>query len=162
MFAGMAFAQEGVSDEDVANANETVALAKAQKGKITHEGKKWYIGGTQVPPEAVVAALNSAPDAANEYDTGRMFYYPALILGGIGGAAVGFGVVSWIKGEDYGMPVTLGGVGVVGIALLLGYISGNYTDSAIEIYNKSLSAESALKVELVPTIQGGIALALAF
>ncbi|MBP5768479.1 MAG: hypothetical protein J6W51_05160 [Fibrobacter sp.] len=38
------------------------------------------------------------------------------------------------------------------IALLLGYIFGNYTDSAIEIYNKSLSAESAFKIELVPIL----------
>ena len=115
-----------------------------------------------MPPEAVVAALNSNPEAADEYGTGRIFYYPGLILGGVGSFAVGYGVVAWIRGEDYGMPLTLGGVGVVGIALLLGYISGNYTDSAIEIYNKSLSAESAFKIELVPTVQGGVALAFAF
>jgi hypothetical protein len=162
MFVGMSFAQEDVPDEGAATTSESVSVAKAEKGKIAHIEKKWYIGGTEVSPDAVVATLNSNPEAADEYGTGRMFYYPGLVLGGIGGFAVGYGVVAWIRGEDYGMPLTLGGVGVVGIALLLGYISGNYTDSAIEIYNKSLSAESAFKIELVPTVQGGVALAFAF
>ena len=167
MLWGSAIAQNSsfdsyASDDNVSAASESAQLSKSQKGKIAHVEKKWFIGETEVPPEAVVAALNSNPEAADEYGTGRIFYYPGLILGGVGGFAVGYGVVAWIRGEDYGMPLTLGGVGVVGIALLLGYISGNYTDSAIEIYNKSLSAESAFKIELVPTVQGGVALAFAF
>ena len=159
MFVGAAFAQEDGSS--AGEGSEIQAVDKAQKGQISHIDKLWYVGGVEVSPDAVVAMLQTNPESASEYSTGRMFYYPSVVLGGIGGFAVGYGAVSWIMGKDFGMPMTLGGLGVVGVAVLLGYISGNYTDSAIEIYNKSLSAETSFKVQLVPTVQGGIALAFA-
>lgn len=159
MLVGFGFAQE--EGPSAGESYEVQTVNKAEAGRISHVSNSWYVGGTEVSPDAVVAMLQSNPEAASEYSTGRMFYYPSLVLGGIGSFALGYGVVSWITGESYGMPMTLGGVGVVGVALLLGYISGNYTDSAIEIYNKSLSAETSFKIELVPTVQGGIALAFA-
>ena len=159
MLVGFGFAQE--EGPSAGERYEVQTVNKAEAGRISHVSNSWYVGGTEVSPDAVVAMLQSNPEAASEYSTGRMFYYPSLVLGGIGSFALGYGVVSWITGESYGMPMTLGGVGVVGVALLLGYISGNYTDSAIEIYNKSLSAETSFKIELVPTVQGGVALAFA-
>jgi len=165
MFVGFAFAQndsfDGGSSDVSSGSGLYQDVSKGEKSKISHVSNSWYVGGTEVSPDAVVALLQSNPEAASEYSTGRMFYYPSLVLGGIGGFALGYGAVSWIMGKDFGMPMTLGGVGVVGVAFLLGYISGNYTDSAIEIYNKSLSAETSFKVQLVPTVQGGIALAFA-
>ena len=62
MFVGMSFAQENVPDEGAATTSESVSVAKAEKGKIAHIEKKWYIGGTEVSPDAVVATLNSNLD----------------------------------------------------------------------------------------------------
>lgn len=133
------------------------------RGKISQVEKKWYVGDTQVEPSAVEVLLNSNPEAASEYSTGKMFYYPGLVFAALGGGAIGYGVVAWINGDsDIGMPLTLGGVGVCGLAFLLNYIAGTYSESAIEIYNKSIDNENSVSLKIAPTPQGGLALALAF
>ena len=41
-------------------------------------------------------------------------------------------------------------------------ISGSYTTSAVEIYNKSIGYDTSLQIKIAPTPQGGAALAFAF
>ena len=133
------------------------------KQKIELISKQWYIGGVKAAPEVAEELIKSNSDAASEWNTSKMFAYPALILAGLGGGAFGYGISSWIQGDsDVGRPFTLGGLGVTGVAFLLIFVSNSYVDSAIEIYNKSIGFDTSLQVKVVPTPQGGVALALAF
>ena len=153
------------SDEEASaeNAEDTSdPYANTTKGKISRDGKNWMLNGVKVEKEIIAEELNSNSKSASEYRTYQVFCYPGMVLGGIGGFAVGYGVVSWATGEDFGMPVTLAGVGVAGVGVLLYYIAGKYFDSAVQIYNREAGYETSLKLQIVPTQQGGLALALAF
>ena len=150
------------SDEEAAAENTSDPYANTTKGKISRDGKNWMLNGVKVEKEIIAEELNSNSKSASEYRTYQVFYYPGIVLGGIGGFAVGYGVVSWAMGEDFGMPLTLAGAGVVGVAVLIDYIAGKYFDSAIQIYNREAGYETSLKLQIVPTQQGGLALALAF
>ena len=139
------------------------------KGKISHYRKKWnekmqwYIGDINVSADVVAAALESNPDAAENYSTAKAFYYPSIILAGIGGGALGWGIVAWVDGDGrIGKPLTFGGLGAAAIALILGHISGNYSKAAVEIYNKSIDSKNSFSVRLMATEQGNLALAFAF
>ena len=139
------------------------------RGKISHYRKKWnekmqwYIGDLKVTADVVAAALESNPDAASDYSKAKAFYYPGTILAGLGGAALGWGIVAWAEGDKrIGMPFTFGGLGAGAISILLGYISGNYSKSAVEIYNKSIDSKNSFSIRLTTTEQGGLGLALAF
>ena len=54
------------------------------------------------------------------------------------------------------------GVVLAGAGVLLYYIAGKYVDSSIRIYNLEVGYDMALQLQVVPTQQGGLALALAF
>ena len=163
MFVGTSFAQDSWDYASSTDKAETSVASSSNDNKISHVEKNWYIGGNVVSEDAVELALKSNPASASELSTSKWFYYPGLVLGGVGGFALGYGVVTWIKGDsDLGMPLTLGGVGVCGLAFLLGYVASNYVDSAIEIYNKNLDSQTSLQVKFGITPQGGIGLAFAF
>ncbi|WP_290764688.1 hypothetical protein [Fibrobacter sp. UBA4297] len=164
-FACASFAQswDSYSSNGAAVNSESPAASRTSDGKIAVVEKKWYVGGNPATYETVETLLKTNPEAASELSTSKIFYYPGLVFAAIGGGAVGYGVVAWLTGDsDIGMPLTLGGVGVCGIAFLLGYVAGNYVDSAVEIYNKSLDSQWSLQVKMGVTPQGGIGLAFAF
>jgi len=153
MFVGTSFAQDDMDSQG------------NQKGKILLVDKQWYMGNTPVEADVIVNALKSNPLSADDYSTAMMFYYPALTLAGIGGAGLGYGIVAWItqgSDSDEGMYITLGGAVIAGIGLFLGSVSNNYLDSSIELYNMYIGDKPAFMVKLVPTEQGGLALAFAF
>lgn len=161
------------SEESVASDEESASdeasegeVAKAPsgdfKGKISRKGKDWFLGENKVGEDVIIEELNANSRSASEFRTSRVFYYPGLVLGGVGGFAMGYGVVSWAMGEDIGMPLTLAGVGIAGVGVLLYYIAGKYFDSSIRIYNLEVGYDMALQLQVVPTQQGGLALALAF
>lgn len=166
MLVGASFAQSWdsySSNGSTSEYSEASSAPKSNAGKISQVEKKWFIGENMVTQEAVEAALKTNSEAASDLSTSKVFYYPALVIATAGGAAVGYGVVAWIKGDsDLGMPLTLGGVGACGLAFLLGYVSGNYFDSAVEIYNKNLDSQTSLQVKFGVIPQGGIGLAFAF
>lgn len=114
-------------------------------------------------------ALKADPLSADDYSTAMMFYYPALTLAGIGGAGLGYGLITPLgavfgnsSSLEAGKYLVVGGLIIGGIGLVLGKVSNNYLDSSIELYNKNVGNESAFKVKLVPTEKGGLALAFAF
>ena len=151
------------SDEEAAAENTSDPYANTTKGKISRDGKNWLLNGEKVEEDIVVQELNSNSKSASEYRTYQVFYYPGMALAVAGGVAVGYGAVTWIMGDGgIGMPVTLAGVGVVGIGAALYYVASKYFDSSIQIYNREAGYETTLKLQIVPTQQGGLALALAF
>ena len=155
--------EDNVANPSPLESNDNSVYSQPVNKKVSHVEKKWYIGDSQATPEAALALLKTNPEAASELSTSKVFYYPALLLASAGGAAVGYGIVAWIDGRsNIGQPLTLGGLGAVGIAFLLAHFSIIYVASAIEIYNKSLGYETSLQVKVVPTPQGGVALAFAF
>lgn len=153
------------SDEESQSSDEEATAdpyANTTKGKISRDGKNWLLNGMKVDREIIAEELNSNSKSASEYRTYQVFCYPGMVLAGIGGFALAYGIISWSTGEDFGMPVTLAGAGVAGVGVVLYYISGKYFNSAIQIYNREAGYETSLQLQVVPTPQGGLALALAF
>ena len=153
---------EGSASDEASEGEVAKAPSGDFKGKISRKGKDWFLGENKVGEDVIIEELNANSRSASEFRTSRVFYYPGMVLGGVGGFAMGYGVVSWAMGEDIGMPLTLAGVGIAGVGVLLYYIAGKYFDSSIRIYNLEVGYDMALQLQVVPTQQGGLALALAF
>ena len=130
-----------VKEEPVRTVEEPIYSVPA-KVKIEWDSGHWYAGSRQL--------------------RGKSLYSKALILSVVGGAALGWGISSWIADESMGKPLTIGGGVVALVAIVLGGISGSYTTSAVEIYNKSIGYDTSLQIKIAPTPQGGAALAFAF
>lgn len=149
-----------------ADGSDDAKMSPSLEGKkLSFHDKSWYMGEKLVDPEVAFNAMKSNEESASAYSTAMGFYYPGMVLAYAGGAALGYGVVTWIWGEnsDLGMYLTLGGAGVIGISLLLTKIADGYMHDAIDLYNKGIGiSETSLRLKLVPTEQGGIAVALAF
>ena len=151
---GNAFAEEGEAKLSHSIAGQ----------KLSFHDRNWFMGEQIVEADVAFTALKSQDESSSAYGTAMGFYYPGLVLAYAGGAALGYGVVEWIWGNgDLGMYLTLGGAGVIGISLLLSHIADSYMHDAIDLYNKGIGiSETSLRLKLVPTEQGGIAVALAF
>ena len=150
MFFGRSFAQNDMDSQD------------NQKEIISRVDNQWYIGSTPVEEDIIVNAIKSNPLSEEDYSTAMMYYYPSIFFGGIGGLALAYGLVSYLGNNEVGMYLTLGGAASIGLAILLGHFSNNYKDSSIELYNMYIGDKPAFMVKLVPTEQGGLALAFAF
>ncbi len=151
---GNAFADDG-----------DVKLSPSIAGKkLSFHDRNWFMGEQIVDADVAINAIKSKEESSSAYSTAMGFYYPGLVLAYAGGAALGYGVVEWIwEDGDLGMYLTLGGAGVIGISLLLSHIADGYMHDAIDLYNKGIGiSETSLRLKLVPTEQGGIAVALAF
>jgi len=150
-----------VKEEPARTAEEPVYSVPA-KVKIERESGHWYAGSRQLSESELEWIVCTNPDAAAELRAGKSLYSKALILSVVGGAALGWGISSWIADESMGKPLTIGGGVVALVAIVLGGISGSYTTSAVEIYNKSIGYDTSLQIKIAPTLQGGAALAFAF
>ncbi len=141
-----------------------IQVSNTQDQKISFQNKQWYIGNRAVDADEAVEALKSKEESASTYSAAKGFYYPGLVLAYTGGAALGAGVGQLLWGEtELGAYLSIGGVAVIGISLLLTTIANSYVHDAIDLYNKGIGiSETALKLKVVPTQQGGIAVALAF
>ena len=130
------------------------------------EDKQWYMGNQTVERDVAIAAIKTNEEAASAYGTAMGFYYPGMVLAYAGSFAVGYGVVELLFIDaEVGLYITLGGLGVAGISLLLTKIANGYMREAIDLYNKGLpisETNTSLRLKVVPTQQGGIAVALAF
>lgn len=157
---------ESVQSEKV----EPVALheendGKAENQKITYiqNQKQWYVGNSRATPEVIEALLKTNPEAAEEVSSAKLYFKWGVVCSLFGGAALGAGLGLWDKGnKDIGRPFTFGGSGVVALALILASKSWSHTHAAVEIYNKSHGYTPSMYLSVVPTSQGGVALALAF
>lgn len=147
-----------------ADGSYEIQVSTPQDQKISFQNKQWYIGSRAVDADEAVETLKSKEESASAYGTAMGFYYPGLVLAYTGGAALGVGVGQLLWGDtELGAYLSIGGVGVIGISLLLTRIANSYMHDAIDLYNKGIGIpETALKLKLVPTQQGGIAVALAF
>ena len=151
---GNAFADDG-----------DVKLSPSIAGKkLSFHDRNWFMGEQIVDADVAINAIKSKEESSSAYSTAMGFYYPGLVLAYTGGAALGAGVGQLLWGEtELGAYLSIGGVAVIGISLLLTTIANSYVHDAIDLYNKGIGiSETALKLKVVPTQQGGIAVALAF
>ena len=98
-----------------ADGSDDAKMSPSLQGKkLSFHDKSWYMGEKLVDPEVAFNAMKSNEESASAYSTAMGFYYPGMVLAYAGGAALGYGVVTWIWGEnsDLGMYLTLGGAGV--------------------------------------------------
>lgn len=132
--------------------------------KLALVDKKAYYGGELVDAEKFGMIIDRDEEASSEYGTAKFFSYSSYVFSYAGGFCLGYGVVSLIMGDsDIGLPLTLAGVGGVGVGLLLVHVANRYLESSIEIFNNHQSGGSTtVEMSLVPTQQGGIALAFNF
>ena len=140
-------------------------LNKPENRKITYiqNQKQWYIGDYIATPGAVEALLKAHPDAAVEVSKAKSYFMWGMLCAGIGGAAMGYGLAEWSEGKKkYTKPITFSGIAVASAGLVLANLSWGRTRAAVEIYNKSLGYNPSMYLSVVPTEQGGLALALAF
>lgn len=146
-------------------ANDQSKLSPELRDKpIVVVNKAMFIGNHQLTGDELETVFSSNDEAASAYSTALHFYYPGLILAYAGGGLLGYGVGEWIWGDsDLGMYLTIGGAGVIGISILLTRIGNSYLLDAIDLFNKGVPVmETSLRLKIVPTEQGGIALAFAF
>lgn len=146
-------------------ANDTSVLSpELRDKKLVVVDKNVYIGNRQLTGDEFETILKSNDESASAYSTAMTFYYPGMVLAYAGGFALGYGIVEWIWGDsELGMYLTLGGVGVAAISVLLTRIANGYILDAIDIFNKGVTiGETAMRVRIAPTEQGGLGLAFAF
>jgi hypothetical protein len=149
-------------EKEQKSSQEESVYSAPVKAKIEYSSGDWYIGNRIASEKEVEALVQTDPEAGEILRSGKSIYTRAMILAAVGGAAIGWGAVAWEHGDSYGMPVTIGGIGVTVAALVMGVISGNRTTTAVEIYNKNIGYDTSLQIKIVPTPQGGTALAFAF
>lgn len=150
------------AEEKERNSQEESVYSEPVKAKIEYSLGHWYIGNRIASDKEVEALVQTDPEAGEVLRSGKSLYSRALVLAALGGAAVGWGGVAWKHGDSYGKPLTIGGIGVSVFAIVLGGISGNRKTTAVEIYNKNIGYDTSLQIKIVPTPQGGTALAFAF
>ena len=147
-------------------ANNDSTLSPDLRGKkIVVSDKSFFIGNRLLNGDELEAVLKTNDEAASAYSTAMCFYYPGMVLAYAGGAALGYGVVTWIwdSNSDLGMYMTLGSIGVIGLSLLLTRTANGYLLDAVDLFNKGVPVmETSVRLKIVPTEQGGIAVALAF
>lgn len=134
-------------------------------GTITLVDKQLYYDGDAIDVERFQEIISSDPEARSEYGTAKAFSYTAYAFSYTGGFCLGYGVVALLQSDsELGLGLTLGGLGGVGIAFLFTHIANTYIKSAIDIFNNHAQGNSFrnTEVSLVPTPQGGVALAFSF
>lgn len=173
LFANVSFAQSvwdsyspnystPTKEKEQTYSQEESVYSVPVKEKIEYSLGHWYIGNRQASEKEVETLVQTDPEAGEILRSGKSLYTKALVLAAVGGAAIGWGGVAWEHGDSYGKPLTIGGIGVAVAAIVMGGISGSRTTTAVEIYNKNIGYDTSLQIKIVPTPQGGTALAFAF
>ncbi|WP_407440870.1 hypothetical protein [Fibrobacter sp.] len=148
----------------VSFAEEDAPVRNDSGKKLVLVDKKAYYGNDPIDAAKFGMIIDRDEEASSEYGTAKFFSYSSYVFSYAGAFCLGYGLVSLFQGEsDIGLPLTIGGVGGVGVGFLLVYIANRYLESSVEIFNNHQSGGSTtVEMSLVPTQQGGIALAFNF
>ena len=149
----------------------TLSFAQAQAHKLAMDRgiftTDYTIDGQDVDSDAFERELTNVPEAISKWNTGNTMRYISWGAAFGGGFLLGYGIAEgsgYQAPESYKMKVLGGGVIIVA-ALIVEHIGNSKKDDAVDIYNKEIgkiAGNESVNLSLVPTEQGGIALAFNF
>jgi hypothetical protein len=149
----------------------TLSFAQAQAHKLAMDRgiftTDYTIDGQDVDSDAFERELANVPEAISKWNTGNTMRYISWGAAFGGGFLLGYGIAEgsgYQAPESYKMKVLGGGVIIVA-ALIVEHIGNSKKDDAVDIYNKEIgkiAGNESVNLSLVPTEQGGIALAFNF
>jgi hypothetical protein len=149
----------------------TLSFAQGQVHKLTMDRgfftTDYSIDGQEVDSDAFERELTNVPEAISKWNTGNTMRYISWGAAFGGGFLLGYGIAEgsgYQAPESYKMKVLAGGVIIVA-ALIVEHIGNSKKDDAVDIYNKEIgkiAGNDSVNLSLVPTEQGGIALAFNF
>jgi hypothetical protein len=133
-------------------------------------GNSYKQDGKPVDLSSLIDGLEAQEPTRAEAGSARSFLLGGQILGGLGGAGLGFGVVYGLKGQKVGWAIAGGGAALAAVGFVLGSTADGHLTTATGIYNKALSPRASAPVPtpwLAPAadangkacgVQGGISL----
>ena len=129
----------------------------------------YTIDGQEVDGDAFEQELAKVPEAISKWNTGNVLRYTSWGIAGVGGFIVGYNIAQSQNptAEDpnaYKRYLALGGAIIV-VAFVVEYIGNSKKDGAVELYNQkigTITSNNSFSMGIVPTEQGGIALAFNF
>lgn len=149
----------------------TLSFAQGQAHKLAMDRgiftTDYTIDGQDVDSDAFERELANVPEAISKWNTGNTMRYISWGAAFGGGFLLGYGIAEgsgYQAPESYKMKVLGGGIIIVA-ALIVEHIGNSKKDDAVDIYNKEMgkiAGNDSVNLSLVPTEQGGIALAFNF
>ena len=151
----------------------TLSFAQDQVHKLNMDRgfftTDYTIDGQEVDCDAFEQELAKVPEAISKWNTGNILRYTSWGIAGVGGFIVGYNIVQSQNpaAEDpnaYKRYLGLGGAIIVA-AFVMEYIGNSKKDGAVELYNQkigTITSNDSFSMGIVPTEQGGIALAFNF
>ena len=151
----------------------SISFAQGQTHKLAMDRgfftTDYTIDGQEVDCDAFEQELARVPEAISKWNTGNILRYTSWGIAGVGGFIVGYNIAQSQNptAEDpnaYKRYLGLGAAIIVA-AFVVEYIGNSKKDGAVELYNQkigNIAGNHPVNWSLVPTEQGGIALAFNF
>ena len=149
----------------------TLSFAQAPKHTLTMDRgfftTDYTIDGQEVNSDIFERELANVPEAISKWNTGNTMRYISWGVAFGGGFLLGYGIAEgsgYQAPNSYKMKILAGGVIIVA-ALIVERIGNSKKDKAVEIYNNykgDILGNGSFSMGIVPTEQGGIALAFNF
>ena len=150
----------------------SISFAQGQAHKLTMDrgffSTDYAIDGQEVDCDAFEQELAKVPEAISKWKTGNILRYTSWGVAAGGGFLVGYsiavGSAPGSSDQGYKRTLALGGVIIVA-AFVIEFIGNSKKDGAVELYNNEIgkiAGNESVNLSLVPTEQGGIALAFNF
>jgi hypothetical protein len=117
-------------------------------------GNLYLQEGKPVQQPSLYKGLEAVDASREEARTGRYWMIGSLIVGGVGGLGVGYGVYALVDHKSDAWPYLAAGVAVSVVGSLIGSVAERHTNEAVKAYNGQLPAPppppTAPPVSLVP------------
>ena len=149
----------------------TFSFAQEQTHKLTMDRgfftTDYTIDGQEVDCDVFEQELAKVPEAISKWNTGNTMRYISWGAAFGGGFLLGYGIAEgsgYRAPESYKMKVLAGGVIIVA-AFFVEHLGNSKKDDAVELYNQkigTITSNNSFSMGIVPTEQGGIALAFNF
>jgi outer membrane lipoprotein SlyB len=145
----------------------TITICNAQKIEIekVSGGYQYTQNGNKISMGELVKAMESNSEALVFMKKAKSNNVLATILGGAGGALIGFPLGTAIGGGDANWTLVGIGVGLVAIGIPISVGVNKNTKKAIDLYNSSLNATSFFEFKpefKIVTTGNGIGLSMNF
>jgi hypothetical protein len=110
----------------------------AEPRALGHEYKQ---DGQPIDVFSMIEGVSQVEEARADAASARNWLIAGSVLGGIGGAGIGYGVVAGAGGNSTGWAIAGAGAGVAVISLLMAKPADNRLKSAVDAYNRTTPAQ---------------------